>query len=125
MGNMLFCADVCRACLNVFLNDGIFKKDSKYEGICIADIVTQQNKLILFRPHGGGTVWESMNKVTAVDSLADLKEKLLNHYGYMREYLNDAEIKTKHYCYDDRINWETWIVLADGAVIGYTNEELK
>lgn len=30
-------------------------------------------------------------------------------------------VNIKHYCFDDRINWNTWIVTDAVGVLGFTN----
>jgi len=65
---------------------------------------------MLFREHRG-SLEDSMKTVTNVESLKDI-EKICNFKG---------EYKIKYYCFDDRINWNTYIVTCDDKVIGFTN----
>ena len=36
-----------------------------------------------------------------------------------------TEVEVKHYCYDQRIRWETYIVTIRGVAVGFTNGPLE
>lgn len=67
-----------------------------------------------FREHRG-SLSDAMKTVIEVNSLLDI-EKL---------FPNDGKLKIEYYCYDDRINWNTYIVIGELGVIGFTNGNLK
>ena len=72
-----------------------------------------------FRLHRGSLA-ESLDTVREVKSLQDVQD-------YVRE--NDpfpcTNLRCRYYMYDDRIDWDTWIITSDQGVIGFSNGELK
>lgn len=71
-----------------------------------------------------GSLDESMSKV----------QKYVSFMGFVLEtcfkdefdHFNDiSKFTTKHQGYDDRINWDTWVIMYDGKPIAYSNGELK
>lgn len=73
---------------------------------------------VLFRPVRS-TLEDAMSEVVAIDSLEEIRE----FYG--EDYKIQGKIKCKHYCFDARIGWDTWLVV-DGLnqAQGYTNGHL-
>jgi len=66
----------------------------------------------LFRPHRG-TLAEAMSEVkefTSVNALLDFLNEELLHYGAQ---INKEKLEIKKYGYDDRIQWDTYIVYFD------------
>lgn len=73
------------------------------------------SKEVLFRPQRGG-LDEAMKEVVAIKSL----EEIRNFYG--KEFPLQGKLKVKHYGYEERIQWDMWIVLdGEGRACGYTN----
>lgn len=71
--------------------------------------------------HYCGSLEESMKCVHEVDSLDDV-----NRLHPESAYLNKKAVSSHWYCYDERINWDTWIVVdEDGYYLGFSNGELK
>lgn len=68
---------------------------------------------MLFRPQRG-SLEEAMKEVIEVSSLSELENKT-----------TWTNLTTKFYCFDSRINWDTWIILSNGNAVGYANGELK
>ena len=66
-----------------------------------------------YRDHRGGLV-ESMETVREMTDFAELK-------GHVTKIFGEGKITVKHYCYDARINWDTYIVCHDGRGIGFTD----
>lgn len=67
-----------------------------------------------FRPQRR-TLEESMAEAVEVNSLADVR-KIMDVSG---------RVKCEYYCYDDRINWDTWLIIHEGWVIGMSNGKLN
>jgi hypothetical protein len=67
-----------------------------------------------FREHRG-SLEESMKTIINVESLNDI-QKL---------FPDSKKIEIKKYCYDDRINWDTFIVTDENGVLGFTNGNLN
>lgn len=72
----------------------------------------------LFRFHSNLTVMESVANAIEVTDLHSLKV-IVRARGF-----SFKELTVKPYAYDDRIDWLTYIVCADGRAIGYTNHSL-
>lgn len=71
-----------------------------------------------------GSLEESMETVQEVQSLEDVRAIL---HASRKEIGLDPSIgklTCKHYSYDARIQWDTWIICEDGAAIGFANGEL-
>ena len=62
---------------------------------------------VLYRPACGG-LKESMDRVKEFNSLKDMFSFISSTYLSMSDCLRDFYIS--YYCYDDRINWETYII---------------
>ena len=58
---------------------------------------------------------DSMKTMIEVDSLKELAEK----------YNIQGNLTCKWYIKDERIGWDTWLVLKDGHPIGMSDGELK
>lgn len=68
---------------------------------------------------------ESMETVVAIEptmtALVAWAEQLLAHYDLPKPF----DIRIKHYCYDSRIKWNTYIVKLEGyGVLGFTDGPL-
>jgi len=75
----------------------------------------------LFRYHRGGLT-ESMATTIEIESKKELIS-ILNKNIFGTDFEN---ITIEPYCFDSRINWDTYIVhLEDYGVIGFTNGELR
>ena len=80
-------------------------------------------KKILFRFHRG-SLNEAMKTVVEVETLNDILE--LQEIKEMENFGIKLNLKSEFYYYDERINWNTYIITSDGyGVIGFTNGELK
>lgn len=75
---------------------------------------------MLFRQHKGSLA-ESMETLVKVDTLEDIiKVSPFTEFGYI------LNLNIEHYCYDDRIDWDTYIITDERyGVIGFTNGEVK
>jgi len=71
----------------------------------------------LFRYHRG-SLEESMKTIIEVNSLDDLKKKLSEEYG-------ETNLTCDFYCFDKRINWDTYMIRSNGDIIGFSDGELK
>ena len=77
---------------------------------------------VLFRPVRGG-LKQAMSEVISISSLEEIR-------GF---YMPDdpifhikGKLKVRYYCFDSRINWDTWLVLdGQGRAVGYTNGYLQ
>lgn len=74
-----------------------------------------------FRSHKG-TLAESMDTVKEVKDLNDVKKILEKEYEPYK--ILPGEITCKYYCYDKRINWDSWIILENGYAIGFSDGQL-
>lgn len=69
-----------------------------------------------------GSLEDSMATVCEVESLQDIRklmEKEPLPFGGVQK------LECKYVCFDARIRWNTWMIVADGKAIGYANAELK
>lgn len=79
--------------------------------------------VIKFRPHKE-LLEETMTKLQIFATGSDLLEYLNNEYSYVPN-LKDR-LTVEWYCYDNRINWNTYIVhISDFGVIGFTNSPVN
>jgi hypothetical protein len=74
----------------------------------------------LYRPQRGG-LSESMLEALKFDSKEELIQKLSED---LMVNIEANEISIKKYVYDDRIKWDTHIVLLNGNAIGYVNKAI-
>lgn len=64
-----------------------------------------------YRPHSMfGTLDESMEKVVELKDQADLLKHLNQERAWCGVSLEDADVKVEPYGYDERINWDTYLV---------------
>lgn len=74
-----------------------------------------------FRLHRGG-LEESLETTTEVSNKQELCKIVNQEYGLT---LTPDDITIKYYTEDQRIDWSTYIVTADGVgVLGFTNADL-
>ena len=65
-----------------------------------------------FRPHRG-SLSDAMKEVSEIEpSMETLKQLLI---------LSDEKLEIKYYCYDERIDWDTYIVVVNGQTVGFTD----
>jgi hypothetical protein len=76
-----------------------------------------------YRSHRG-SLEDSMATVIEVNSLDDLRDKLNAKQEY-EPFKIKGKLTCIWYCKDDRIGWDTYIVCADGWVIGMSNGKLE
>jgi len=69
--------------------------------------------MFLYRDHRG-MLDESMETIEEMESHADLVRHVESLYG-------SGDIEVKHYAQDDRIGWDTYIVIHNGRAVGFTN----
>lgn len=76
--------------------------------------------MVLFREHRS-SLSESMETVKEIESLDDI----YNSTDFKKyEIVNDLRIDP--YCYDSRINWDTYIVTSpDYGIVGFTNGPIQ
>ena len=60
---------------------------------------------IIFRPQRGG-LSEAMEEAKEFDSISEMKSYCVAECG---KAFNENEITIEYYCYDERIDWETFI----------------
>lgn len=70
---------------------------------------------ILYRPHRG-TLADAMAEVKEFSSIKEMREYLVQDH---KKAFAVSDIVISYYCYDDRIDWETFIV----TVKRYYNEK--
>jgi hypothetical protein len=84
-----------------------------------------QNSAVKFRFHRG-SLEESMANVYEVMNHQELINLINEQWPFKYEPILDIEVS--HYVYDDRIGWDTYIIIAyycgERHVIGFTNGEL-
>jgi hypothetical protein len=74
-----------------------------------------------FRPHRR-TLIEAMKEVKTFNSLAELIENQKPELAQWGVEITAENVKVTPYCYDKRINWNTYIVtLEDYGVLGFTD----
>lgn len=76
-----------------------------------------------FRPQRGSLA-DAMDEVEEFESKADLVKKLINDYKgfFPSRTISESTVEIKPYIYDDRINWDTYIVTIKGlGVLGFTD----
>lgn len=76
---------------------------------------------IKFRMHRS-SLEKSLETAFDVSSLSDLKNKIDEKNLY---YTSCENLACKYYCYDGRIDWDTWIITENGNAIGFSDGELK
>jgi len=67
---------------------------------------------VKFRPQRGGLT----------ESLAEVKE--VNSLQELRDILKATNVEVRPYIYDERIDWNTYLVRADGEIVGFTDGPL-
>jgi hypothetical protein len=65
-----------------------------------------KNKILQFRFHKGGLV-DSMSTVTDIESMGHLITHIKHYWTIPFDGLT-----IEHYCWDERIAWDTYIVMA-------------
>ena len=80
-----------------------------------------EGRATLFRWHRG-SLDESMATATPCHTLAKLIEILRTGPGL--EDVAAERVDVTHYTYDERIDWDTYLVTVDGNAVGMTNGEL-
>ena len=70
---------------------------------------------VLFRWHGGDTVWESVTRAVPVADFSALADLVKGRFG-------DGEVTVKPYTYDSRTGWDTQLVCHDGRACAYTSK---
>lgn len=83
---------------------------------------------ILFRPQRGSLA-DAMAEVVELDAT---KSAVLAHVKQMCADFEDViDIQVKHYCFDERIGWDTWLVgvitaeSKEPMARGFINGEIK
>lgn len=76
---------------------------------------------MLFRFHRGGLM-ESMQTAKEVRDIAGICQ-LMNKTGFSLfcNIITPDMLSIRYYGYDQRVDWNTWIVLFNGAPVGFTN----
>ena len=99
--------------------DRIFKSYRRY----LSKFKTTENE-VLFRPHGS-SLKECLRQIAIVSSKEDIC-KLFNEKGYLLgRTIVSQDIEVKPYCYDSRIEWNTYIVTIKGDAAGFTNRPVE
>ncbi len=70
---------------------------------------------MLFRLHRG-SLDNSMKTVKEVETLSDIIK-------YLKEdgLIDVKSLTCKFYCFDERINWNTYIICSKGQAVGFSN----
>lgn len=80
--------------------------------------------MVKFRPHCP-LLADAMSKVKEVESIDKLIEHLENSYAIPTK-INREKFKIEKYGFDERINWDTYIVFEDGyGVHGYLDKDFE
>lgn len=77
---------------------------------------------MLYRPHRG-SLSAAMAELATVETRADLIQHMREESNWFPESERPTEQNTKieYYCRDDRIGWDTWVVLVNGRPWGFIN----
>lgn len=77
--------------------------------------------MIKIRPAAGlgTTIDEAMLRIVEIKNRAELLEYLEKEYDFWQPTSKNVEIK--HYCYDKRIDWNTYLVTIDGKAAVFAN----
>jgi hypothetical protein len=78
-----------------------------------------ENNNFLYRDHRG-TLEESMETAREFSSAEDLEAELREKYTYLV-----GDIRSSLYAVDERIDWDTHLVLIGGGVVGMTNKHIE
>lgn len=73
--------------------------------------------MVPFRPQRGGLV-ESLKETVFFNSKAELVDHLSDEFNATLE-----NTTLKYYGFDERINWDTFIVLVDNHPVGFTDKD--
>jgi hypothetical protein len=69
------------------------------------------------------TIWQSLATSVRIKNRAQLLRTIAGRLRKSRIVLTDDMIHVTHYGYDDRIDWDEYIIVVDGfGVFGYTDE---
>ena len=74
--------------------------------------------------HHRGSLEASLETVIEIHSLDELKKVLMKDRKAQQFSDEVGELTCKHYCYDERIKWNTWLICEDGNAIGFSDGEL-
>ncbi len=79
--------------------------------------------MTLYRDHGGSldASMETVQEFETFDQLAAYVKESFQKLGDNGE----GHIACGYYCYDERIDWDQWIVTYNGSVVGFTKGEIK
>jgi hypothetical protein len=77
--------------------------------------------MVRFREQRGG-LEESMRTVVTLKDRAELVSHLRKVLAPLPVAAKD--VKVRHYCYDDRIGWSTFIVCVGDGVAGFTDARI-
>ena len=67
----------------------------------------------------GITINEAMKRVFELEDRPALLEYLRREYDFWQP--TEKNVEVKHYCYDDRIDWDTYLVTIDGKAALFTD----
>jgi hypothetical protein len=69
------------------------------------------------------TIWQSLATSVRIKNRSQLVRHIAGRLGKSRVAITDDMIHVTHYGYDDRIDWDEYIVVVEGlGVFGYTDE---
>jgi hypothetical protein len=71
------------------------------------------------RPASSPDLATALEKVVEVASKQELLVYLQKNYDFWNP--TEDNVKIEWYCFDDRINWNTYIVLIDGKAAAFMN----
>lgn len=72
------------------------------------------------------TIWQSLATSVRIKNRAQLVRHIAGRLRKSRVAITDDMIHVTHYGYDDRIDWDEYIVVVEGfGVFGYTDEPCR
>jgi hypothetical protein len=84
-------------------------------------LAPEEGKMIRYRDHRGSlddsmaTIIELADRAALIAHLRSIYDQ--KHFGEWP----DAAVKVKPYCYDERIDWDTYIVTLNDGAVGFTD----
>jgi hypothetical protein len=80
-------------------------------------------EMIKIRPAASSSLDDAMARVTEVKNFDQLLVYLQENYYFWCPTAQN--VRTKHYMFDDRIGWNTWMVTVDGHAAVFADGEIK
>lgn len=71
----------------------------------------------------GVTLEDAMKKVVTINDRHELLDYLRQNYEWMNPTFENTTVK--YYGYDDRIDWDTWLVCVDGKAVLFADSPIQ